>query len=216
MNSWKELMDREKEASYMIMLNQMLKEERRKHIVHPSNQDVFRAFKLTPFDKVKVVLMAQDPYIKPGQANGLAFSVPKGMMLPPSIQNIYSELRTNIGFTPPNHGDLEGWARQGVLLINSIMTVREGVSASHSGLGWEKFTDAAIKALSDYRTGVIFCLWGAYAKAKGHLIDESKHYVLRAPHPVARDNSYFGNGHFSQINQILEQEGNGFIDWQAL
>jgi uracil-DNA glycosylase len=216
MNSWKEFMNTQKDASYMLLLNQMLKQERQKYVIHPQNKDVFRAFKLTPFNEVKVILMAQDPYIKPDQANGLAFSVPKGISLPPSIQNIYAELKANIGFKPPAHGDLEGWAKQGVLLINSIMTVRQGVSASHSGLGWEHFTDAVIRALSDHRAGLIFCLWGNFAKAKKHLIDENKHYVLQARHPVARDNSFLGCGHFSQINQILEQEDNGFIDWQNL
>lgn len=215
MNSWQELLDREKDATYMMMLKQMLKSERQKYVIHPKNDDVFRSFKLTPFDKVKIVLMAQDPYIKPGQANGLAFSVPKGMPLPLSIQNIYKELKDNIGFKPPSHGDLEGWAKEGVLLINSMMTVREGQSASHSGLGWERFTDAAIKALSDHREGVIFCLWGQFAKAKGHLIDEKRHHVLKAPHPVARDNSFFGCGHFKMINDILSERGET-INWQVL
>lgn len=135
------------------------------------------------------------------------------MVLPPSIQNIYAELKDNIGFQPPTHGDLEGWAKEGVLLINSMLTVREGMSASHSGLGWERFTDAAIKALSDHREGVIFCLWGQFAKAKGYLINERKHHILKAPHPVARDNSFLGCGHFSRIEEILKQQGQT-IDWR--
>lgn len=218
MTSWQEFINSQRDLDYMKRLQANLKHERSRFEVYPRNDLVFHAFKLTPFDKVKVILMAQDPYIHPNQANGMAFSVPKGVALPPSIQNIYSELHDNIGFRPPSHGDLTGWAEQGVLLINSMLTVRRGVSSSHAGLGWERFSDAAIKALSDHRTGLVFCLWGNFAKAKRYLVDEKKHYVLEAYHPVSRtpDKSFLGCRHFSQINQILEQEGQGFIDWQAL
>ncbi len=214
-NSWKEFMDTQKDLDYIKRLQLMLRNERSNYVVYPSNDIVFRALRLTPFNEVKVVLMAQDPYIYAGQANGLAFSVPRGIRLPPSIQNIYKELHDNTGFEPPNHGDLEGWAKQGVLLINSMMTVRAGISASHTGIGWETFTDAAIKALSDNREGLTFCLWGNFAKAKRYLIDEKKHHVLQAYHPVARDNSFLGCGHFSQINRILEKQGQ-LINWQKL
>lgn len=215
MTSWQEFMDTQKDATYMKFLQANLKEERVKYNVYPPNEDVFNAFKLTPFDKVKVVFLGQDPYYWKGQSMGLAYSVRKGIMVPPSLINIWKEMKDDIGFVPPNHGDLTEWAKQGVLLINAMLTVREGASSTHAGLGWENFTDAAIKALSDHREGVIFVLWGNFAKAKIKLIDQKKHYILTAAHPSPRsaEKGFFGCKHFSKINEILEQEGNGFIDW---
>jgi uracil-DNA glycosylase len=215
-NSWKEVFDTQKDEAYMKSLKDGLKQERSKYNVYPSNDDVFNAFRSTPFDKVKVVLLGQDPYYNPGQAHGLAFSVKKGVIIPPSLVNIYQELKDDIKFEIPNHGNLTEWTDQGVLLLNSILTVRQGVSSSHMSLGWMNLTDAAIKALSDHRKGIVFVLWGNFAKAKKPLIDQDKHYVLEAAHPSPRSASrgFFGCKHFSKINQILEQEANGFIDWK--
>lgn len=215
MNSWKEVFATQKDASYMQTLQMLLKEERLKYNVYPPTEEVFNAFKLCPFDKVKVVFMGQDPYYWKNQAHGMAYSVRKGVIVPPSLINIYQEMKDDINFTPPNHGDLTEWAQQGVLLINAMLTVREGASSTHATLGWQNFTDACIKALSDHREGLIFVLWGNFARAKKHLIDESKHYILEAAHPSPRSahKGFFGCKHFSQINKILEEEGNGFIDW---
>jgi uracil-DNA glycosylase len=215
MKTWQEFIDVEKQKPYMVALQTLLLEDRKNFEIFPPAPLTFNAFKQTPFEKVKVVLLGQDPYIHKGQAHGMAFSVQKGIKVPPSLVNIYKELKEDIKFEIPDHGDLTEWANQGVFLLNSILTVRSGTSSSHSELGWTTFTDAAIKALSDHREGVIFVLWGAYAKAKRHLIDDSKHYILEAAHPSPRsaDRGFFGCKHFSQINKILEEEGNGFIDW---
>jgi uracil-DNA glycosylase len=215
MTTWQEFMDVEKQKPYMVALQTLLIEDKKKFDIFPPTPLTFNAFKQTPFNKVKVVLLGQDPYIHPGQAHGMAFSVQKGVKVPPSLVNIYKELKSDIKFEIPDHGDLTEWANQGVFLLNSILTVRSGVSSSHSELGWTTFTDAAIQALSEHREGIVFVLWGAYAKAKKHLIDEKKHYVLEAAHPSPRsaERGFFGCKHFSKINEILEEEGNGFIDW---
>jgi len=216
MTSWQEFMDKEKEASYMFILQDSLKDEKTKYQIFPPNDEVFNAFKYTPFNKVKVVLLGQDPYIHPGQAHGLAFSVKKGVTVPPSLVNIYKELHDDIGFTIPSHGELTEWTNQGVFLLNSILTVRRGASSTHATLGWMNFTDAAIKALSDHREGIIFVLWGNFAKAKRMLIDETKHHVLTAAHPSPRsaNRGFFGCKHFSEINDLLKKQGVEPIDWK--
>lgn len=216
MTTWKEVFATQKDASYMHILQELLKEERRKYNVYPPTEDIFNAFKSCPFDKTKVVFMGQDPYYWKGQAHGMAYSVRKGVIVPPSLVNIYKEMKDDINFEIPDHGDLTEWTQQGVLLINAMLTVREGASSTHAGLGWQNFTDACIKALSDHREGIVFVLWGNFARAKKSLIDESKHYILEAAHPSPRsaDKGFFGCKHFSQVNKILEEEGNGFINWK--
>lgn len=215
MNSWQEFFDKQKEASYMPLLKQALLEEREKYKVYPPNNEVFTAFKLTGFESVRVVMIGQDPYYWENQAFGLAYAVKKGVTVPGSLLNIYKEMKDDIGFEPPRHGDLTPWAKEGVLLINSMLTVREGNSSSHAGLGWQNFTDGAIKALSDNREGIVFCLWGNYAKSKASLIDAKKHLILTAVHPSPRsaDRGFFGCKHFSKINEYFEEKGEEPIDW---
>ena len=176
---------------------------------------MFRAFDLCPFDEVKVVILGQDPYHGPNQANGLCFAVSEGVALPPSLQNIFKEIESDMGHPVEKTGDLERWARQGVLLLNATLTVRKGQAGSHQGKGWEAFTDAAIKALSEERDTLVFMLWGRYAKDKGKDIDWSKHLVLEAAHPspLSAHNGFFGCRHFSQANTYLKEHGKGEIVW---
>ena len=204
------------EKPYFASLVRFLHEEKTagKRIFPPGSQ-IFRAFDLTPVDKVKVVILGQDPYHGPGQAHGLSFSVPDNMPAPPSLKNIFKEIESDLGMRMSGYPNLEKWARQGVLLLNAVLTVRNGEAASHSKIGWEQFTDAVICYISDNCEGVVFMLWGNFARSKRDLIDRSKHHVLEAAHPspLARG-AFFGCRHFSQANNILAARGLQPIDWQ--
>ena len=214
--SWKDALADEFGKPYFVLLARFLHEEKAagKRIFPPGNQ-IFRAFDLTPLDKVKVVILGQDPYHGAGQAHGLSFSVPDGVPAPPSLKNIFKEIETDLGIRMSGYPNLEKWARQGVLMLNAVLTVRSGEAASHSKAGWEQFTDAVIKCISDRSEGVVFLLWGSFARSKRELVDASRHYVLEAAHPspLARG-AFFGCRHFSRTNQILSSQGKEPIDWQ--
>ena len=214
--SWKNALAGEFEKPYFASLVRFLHEEKTagKRIFPPGSQ-IFRAFDLTPVDKVKVVILGQDPYHGPGQAHGLSFSVPDNMPAPPSLKNIFKEIESDLGVRMSGYPNLEKWARQGVLLLNAVLTVRNGEAASHSKIGWEQFTDAVIRYISDNCEGVVFMLWGNFARSKRDLIDRSRHHVLEAAHPspLARG-AFFGCRHFSQANNILAARGLQPIDWQ--
>jgi uracil-DNA glycosylase len=216
--SWLPALQNEFQKPYMLGLNQFLEQEYKQGtIVYPKPSDVFNAFKFTPFNEVKVVILGQDPYHGANQAHGLSFSVQKGVAVPPSLKNIYKELQTDIpGFNMPSHGDLSSWAKQGVLLLNTTLTVRAGEPGSHQKMGWEQFTDQAIRALSEQREGLVFMLWGRYAQAKASLIDSTKHVVLTAAHPspFSAYNGFFGCTHFSKANAYLVKKGEKPIVWQ--
>tara|TARA_B100001750_G_C15420199_1_gene552528 strand:+ start:320 stop:955 length:636 start_codon:yes stop_codon:yes gene_type:complete len=186
--------------------------------VYPSNDNIFRALDLTPLESVKVVILGQDPYHGEGQAHGLSFSVQKGVRVPPSLKNIYKELQTDIGMQPPNHGFLEGWAKQGVLMLNTCLTVEAGKPASHKNHGWEQFTDEVIKGVNALDHPVVFMLWGAHAQAKEYMIDEDKHCVLKAAHPspFSAHRGFLGCKHFSKANAFLTKTGQKPIDWKDL
>jgi uracil-DNA glycosylase len=184
-------------------------------VIYPPGSLWFNALNSTPFDKVKVVILGQDPYHGPHQAHGLCFSVPKGIPPPPSLQNIFTEIRNDLGLPIPSHGCLQYWADQGVLLLNAVLTVEDGKAAAHQGQGWETFTDAVIKKISDEKKGVVFLLWGRFAHTKEALIDATKHHILKAAHPspLARG-AFFGCKHFSKTNELLKQQGKSGIDWK--
>lgn len=184
--------------------------------IYPPGAQIFAAFEATPFDAVKVVMLGQDPYHGPGQAHGLCFSVRPGVPVPPSLLNIYKEIQADLGIAPPDHGCLLPWARQGVLLLNAVLTVEDGRAGAHQGKGWEGFTDHVIQTLSREREGLVFLLWGAYAQAKGKIIDTRRHRVLRAPHPspLSAHRGFMGCGHFSASNRYLQERGQGGIDWR--
>lgn len=214
--SWKEALEDEFEKSYFGDLVRFLHQEKAQgNTVYPPGKQIFRAFELTPVSSVKVVILGQDPYHGYGQAMGLSFSVPDGVPAPPSLKRIFREIQDDLGITMSGRPNLENWARQGVLLLNSILTVRAGEPTSHSKIGWTTFTDAVIRYISDNLDGIVFLLWGGYAKSKKALIDTSRHHVLEAAHPspLARD-AFFGCRHFSKTNAILIQEGKTPIDWQ--
>ncbi len=217
--SWLAVLGNEFEKDYMLKLKQFLKEEKDAgHTIYPKGSDIFNALNTTPFDKVKVVILGQDPYHGPNQAHGLSFSVQKGVQVPPSLQNIYKELATDIpGFIIPKTGDLTEWAQQGVLLLNATLTVRAAMAGSHQKKGWEKFTDTIIKKISDEKKGVVFILWGNYAQSKSDLIDSTKHLVIKSTHPsplaVSRG-GFFGSKPFSKTNDYLKKQGEKPIDWQ--
>lgn len=214
--SWKHALAGEFEKPYFASLVRFLHGEREQgFLVYPPGSQIFKAFELTPVDKVKVVILGQDPYHGPGQAMGLSFSVPDNVPAPPSLKNIFREIESDLGIRMSGRPNLEKWASQGVLLLNAILTVRAGVAASHSKIGWEEFTDAVIKYLSDNCNGIVFLLWGNFARSKKALIDSSRHYVLEAAHPspLARG-AFFGCRHFSQTNNILISRGLAPIDWQ--
>jgi len=215
-DSWKEALANEFNAPYFTELKKFLVEEKNKYIVYPPGSLIFSAFNRTPFDKVKVVIIGQDPYHGKGQANGLCFSVSNGIPQPPSLVNIFKEIQTDLGLPFPKTGNLEPWADQGVLLLNATLTVRENQAGSHQKRGWETFTDAVIKKLSDTKTGLVFLLWGKYAQAKDILIDSTKHHVLKAAHPspFSVHNGFFGCKHFSKTNELLRKEGLPEIDWR--
>jgi uracil-DNA glycosylase len=218
--SWLKELDAEFEKSYMKDLKTFLQQEKQKGItVYPKGSEVFNALDHTPFDKVKVVILGQDPYHGQGQAHGLSFSVQKGVTVPPSLKNIYKELVTDIeGFLTPSHGNLTKWADEGVLLLNATLTVRAHEAGSHQGKGWEIFTDKIISQLSENRKGLVFLLWGRYAQNKSTLIDQTKHTILTAAHPspFSAYNGFFGCRHFSKANAILEKQGLSAIDWQIV
>jgi uracil-DNA glycosylase len=213
--SWKEHLSGEFTKDYFPALKDFLLEEKKKFRVFPPGSLIFNAFNTTPFHMVKVVILGQDPYHGYGQAHGLCFSVPDGVGKPPSLINIFKELETDLGIPLPRHGNLTGWAKQGALLLNATLTVRENQAGSHQGKGWEQFTDAAIHALSQEREGLIFLLWGNYAIAKKEIIDTSRHFILTAPHPspLSANRGFFGCRHFSQTNDLLRQMGKKEIDW---
>jgi uracil-DNA glycosylase len=214
--SWKKALADEFEKPYFASLARFLHQEKAAgKTIYPPGKDIFKAFDLTPFDNVKAVILGQDPYHGYGQAMGLSFSVPDGVPAPPSLKNIFKEIEDDLGIKMSGRPNLESWARQGVLLLNSILTVESGLAASHSKIGWERFTDAVIKCLSDKREGIVFLLWGSFARSKKELIDISRHHVLEAPHPspLARG-GFFGCRHFSKTNGILVSEGKAPIDWQ--
>lgn len=213
--SWKEALQREFEQPYFAELAAFVKDEYKKGMVYPPPKQIFRAFDLTPFNNVKVVILGQDPYHGPGQANGLCFAVGESVPLPPSLQNIFKELQSDLGIPIQRSGDLERWAAQGVLLLNATLTVRARTAGSHQNKGWEQFTDVAIKALSEGREHLVFILWGNYAKAKGAHIDRSKHLVLESPHPspFSASSGFFGSKPFSKTNEYLKKTGQQPIDW---
>jgi uracil-DNA glycosylase len=216
---WKEQLSEEFAKPYMSDLRGFLKGElASRKVIYPKGSEYFNAFNSTPFEQVKVVILGQDPYHGPDQAHGLCFSVARGIDTPPSLINIFKEIRTDLGLSASDfkHGNLKSWADQGVLLLNSVLTVEQGRAASHQGKGWETFTDKAISLLNAKREGIVFMLWGAYAHRKGAVIDEHKHLVLKAPHPspLSAHRGFLGCRHFSQANAYLLQQGEKPIDWR--
>ncbi|MCA2016882.1 uracil-DNA glycosylase [Vibrio tritonius] len=216
--TWHEVIGAEKEQAYFQQTLQFVEAERHAgKVIFPPAKDVFNAFRFTEFNQVKVVMLGQDPYHGPNQAHGLCFSVLPGVRTPPSLVNIYKEMAQDIpGFITPNHGYLKQWADQGVLLLNTVLTVEQGKAHSHANTGWEQFTDKVIDALNQHGEGIVFLLWGAHAQKKGRMIDTQRHYVLKAPHPspLSAHRGFLGCRHFSQTNQILQQQGKKPIDWQ--
>ena len=213
-NSWDEILKDEFKKDYYLKLREFLKEEYSTRIIYPNMYNIFNALKYTAYEDVKVVLLGQDPYHEPGQAQGLCFSVPSDFKKPPSLVNMYKELKDELGIDRTS-GSLEDWARQGVLLLNAVLTVRKGAAGSHAGKGWEVFTDRVIEILNDREDPCIFLLWGGYARKKKALITNSRHYVLESAHPspLSAHNGFFGNGHFKKVNEILESLGKDPIDW---
>lgn len=215
--TWHDVLATEKEQPYFIETLKMVAQERAAGVtVYPPKEDVFNAFRLTELGDVKVVILGQDPYHGPNQAHGLAFSVRPGVAVPPSLLNMYKELEQDIpGFTRPNHGFLESWAKQGVLLLNTVLTVEAGKAHSHARFGWETFTDRVIAVINEQRENVVFLLWGSHAQKKGSIIDTQRHHVLKAPHPspLSAHRGFFGCKHFSRTNEILAQQGETPIDW---
>ncbi|UFS61919.1 uracil-DNA glycosylase [Sulfurimonas sp. HSL-3221] len=213
--SWKQVLSSEFEQPYFKELKTFLLAEKAAFPIYPKGADIFAAFNLTPYEKVKVVILGQDPYHGPNQAHGLAFSVQRGIAHPPSLQNIFKELREDIGCEVPQHGTLEAWAQQGVFLLNTVLTVRAGQAHSHKEQGWERFTDATIKALSDGREKLVFILWGRPAQMKASLIDASRHHIITSPHPspLSAYRGFFGSKPFSQTNAYLQSVGIIPIDW---
>lgn len=214
-DSWYRVLQSAFESIEFEKLRLFLQEEKSKYNVFPPGGKIFNAFNLTPLPAVKVVILGQDPYHGPGQAHGLAFSVPDGTKPPPSLINIFKEIKQDLGFRPAQSGNLEKWAREGVLLLNTCLTVREATPASHAGKGWEHFTDRAIKAVSDERAGVVFMLWGRHAQAKEVLIDSTRHFILKTVHPspLSASRGFFGCKHFSLANQYLIENGLLPVDW---
>lgn len=219
MTTWQDALGPQKEAEYFTRLMARVESEREAgKVIYPPQQDVFNALKYTPLESVKVVILGQDPYHGPEQAHGLCFSVLPGVKTPPSLVNIYKELAADIdGFVIPKHGTLTSWAEQGVLLLNTVLTVEQGKAHSHAKWGWETFTDAVIDAVNRHQQGVIFLLWGSHAQKKGMHIDTSKHHVLSAPHPspLSAHRGFLGCKHFSQTNQLLSSQNKSPINWQV-
>src|SRR5665213_2500044 len=215
--SWKTRLLPEFSKSYMLDLRDFLRREvKAKKPIYPRGAEYFAALNQTPFDKVKVVIIGQDPYHGENQAHGLCFSVQPGVQIPPSLQNIFKEMKSDLGIAPPKHGNLSAWAAQGVLLLNATLTVEAGKAGSHQKKGWEQFTDAVIDHLNRERSGLVFVLWGSYAQKKGEFIDRKKHLVLAGPHPspLSAHRGFFGCRHFSKINDYLRAQGKTPINWQ--
>ncbi len=215
-HSWKELLNEEFGADYFSKLKEFLIEEKKRFIIYPPGKLIFNAYDKTPVNNVKVVILGQDPYHGEGQAHGLCFSVQTAIKPPPSLINIFKELKDDLGLNIPNHGNLEKWANQGVLLLNATLTVRANQARSHFNKGWEYFTDSTIRKISEYKKNLVFLLWGNDAKEKEPLIDSSKHLILKAAHPSPFSASYgfFGCRHFSKTNKYLEEHGIPPVDWQ--
>ncbi len=213
--SWQAHLQKEFDKPYFENLIVFVKQEYAHHTVYPPGRLIFNAFNLCPFDKIKVVLIGQDPYHEPGQAHGLCFSVNDGVQFPPSLNNIFKEIKDDTGADIPTSGNLTRWAEQGVLLLNATLTVREHMAGSHQKHGWEEFTDAVIRIISEEREGIVFILWGSYAQSKAQLIDSSKHFVLKSAHPspLSAYRGFFGNHHFSLTNMYLQKNGKTPIKW---
>ena len=218
--TWSQLIEQEQQQSYLQQTLAFVERERAAgKVIYPPAADVFNAFELTPLSEVKVVILGQDPYHGPNQAHGLCFSVLPGIKVPPSLRNIYKELTTDIpGFIAPEHGYLSSWAKQGVLMINTVLTVEEGKAHSHAKLGWETFTDKVIQTVNEQCAGVVFLLWGSHAQRKGAMIDNQRHHILTAAHPspLSAYRGFFGCQHFSKTNAILAEQGKQGIDWAQL
>ena len=215
--SWQAVIGDELNKPYMQSLRAFLKQEKASgKTIFPPSPLIFNAFNHTPFDKVRVVIIGQDPYHGPGQAHGLSFSVPSGIALPPSLMNIFKEIEADLGIKMSRNGDLTAWANQGVLLLNATLTVEMANAGSHQNRGWEEFTDAAIAAVNNHREGLVFVLWGSYAQKKGAMIDSKKHLILQSPHPspLSAHRGFFGNHQFSTINRYLQEHGKTPINWQ--
>jgi len=213
--SWLAVLNEEFTKPYMVELREFLVQEKQQHVVYPPGSEIFNAFNYTPLDDVKVVILGQDPYHGPGQAHGLCFSVKQGVRPPPSLVNIFKEIRDELGLPIPNHGELTHWAKQGVLLLNTVLTVRARQAGSHQKQGWEHFTDRVIEVLNAQKEGLVFVLWGAKAGAKRAMIDPNRHRILSSPHPspFSVHRGFFGNGHFKAINDHLSEQGQAPIDW---
>lgn len=215
--TWQTVLAGEKQQPYFQNALDYVKNEKAAgKTIYPKSADIFNAFKYTPFEEVKVVILGQDPYHGPRQAHGLCFSVQPGITPPPSLKNIFQELHNDVGMKIPNHGNLEKWAQQGVLLLNTVLTVEAGKPQSHANIGWETFTDKVIQTLNDEKEGLIFLLWGSPAQRKGQIIDIRKHHILKSVHPspLSAHRGFLGCKHFSKTNQILREQGKAEIDWQ--
>ena len=215
-NSWDTVLREEFKKEYYLKLREFLKQEYERGMVYPEMGNIFNALKLTSYDDAKAVIIGQDPYHEPGQAQGLSFSVPRGMKQPPSLVNIFKEMQADLGIRPPDHGCLEGWAREGVLLLNAVLTVREHQANSHRGKGWENFTDSIIEALNNREKPLVFILWGNNAKAKEKLITSPRHHIITGAHPspLSAHNGFWGGRYFSGTNDFLEEQGIEPINWK--
>ena len=215
-NDWDELLKDEFKKDYYLKLREFLKHEYATQTIYPDMHDIFNALKATAYKDIKIVILGQDPYHEPNQAHGLCFSVKKGVQPPPSLKNMYKEIKEELGIDPPSHGELLSWANQGILMLNTVLTVRRGAADSHKGKGWEQFTDAVIKKVNEREKPVIFMLWGGKAKQKLPLITNPNHIVLKAAHPspLSAYQGFFGCGHFKKANEILKQMGEREIDWE--
>lgn len=215
-NSWDTILREEFKKEYYLKLREFLKQEYGQGTVYPDPDNIFNALKLTSYDDAKAVIIGQDPYHEPGQAQGLSFSVPRGMKQPPSLVNIFKEMQADLGIRPPDHGCLEGWAREGVLLLNAVLTVREHQANSHRGKGWENFTDSIIEALNNRQKPLVFILWGNNAKAKAKLITSPRHHIITGAHPspLSAHNGFWGGRYFSGTNEFLEEQGIEPINWK--
>lgn len=217
-STWLSRLENEFKQPYMQDLKSFLQQEKQQgKVIFPPGKDIFNALNSTPFEQVKVVILGQDPYHGPKQAHGLSFSVQPGVKIPPSLLNIYKELQRDLGLAMPNNGYLQSWAEQGVLLLNATLTVELANAGSHQGKGWEHFTDCIVQELNSQRQGLVFMLWGSYAQKKGKIIDRDKHCVLQSPHPspLSAHRGFLGNGHFSQANLYLQEQGQTIIDWRV-
>lgn len=215
-NDWQEVLGEEFQKPYYSQLREFLKNEYENYTVYPKQEDVFNALQYTPYRDVKTVILGQDPYHGPGQAHGLSFSVKPDVKIPPSLKNIFKEMQNDLGCDIPNNGYLVKWAKEGVLLLNTVLTVRKGQAHSHKGKGWELFTDRVIQKLNEREKPVIFILWGKPAQEKGKLIDDSKHFILTSPHPspFSARKGFFGSRPFSKANELLKKQGEEPIDWK--